>query len=439
MESINHQFIKGSKNTRMLDIKLIREKTEQVRKGLKNRGGGSLKDLEHVLERDKKWLEIIRKLEDLRAERNKAADQIGKLKKEGKDASSLIKEMEDFKHQYKATEEIERTLKTKTNEFLLYIPNIPDESVPLGKSEDDNVQVRVHGEKPQFSFKPKDHHEIGTDLGIFDFEKASQLSGSAFALYKGKGARLERAVSNFMLDLHTQEHGYKEMSAPFMVSTQTITNSGQLPKFTDDLYKCKDDDLWLIPTSEVTLANLFRDQVLSPEDLPQGVTALTPCFRREAGSYGKDVRGLIRNHQFSKVELVRACEMKDSLAELEKLTGHAEEVLKRLGLPYQVMALCTHDIGFASAKTFDLEVWMPGYNKYREISSCSTCTDFQSRRLNFKVKKDKKREFGCTLNGSGLAVGRTVAAILENFQQEDGSVLIPKVLQPYFGDEVIKP
>lgn len=423
----------------MLDIKLIRDHPELAKAGLEKRGGSYLPDLEKVINKDKKWRTLLTTLEEIRARRNKAADEIGRLKKEKKDASKILKEMDELKKEFQAKEDDERKLKLEVSMLLLNLPNIPHESVPVGKSEKDNKLVRSVGDKPNFSFKVKDHHDIGTNLGILDFEAASKLSGAGFAVYKGWGARLERAIANFMLDLHTKEHGYTEISAPLLVTDQTMTNTGQLPKFEEDLYKCRDDSLYLVPTSEVSLTNLFADQVIDADALPQGVTAYTPCFRREAGSYGKDARGLIRNHQFSKVELVRVCSIEDSVKELELLTSHAEEVLKRLELPYRVMSLCTMDMGFAATKTYDLEVWMPGYNMYREISSCSTCSDFQARRMNFKVKADKKREFGCTLNGSGLAVGRTLAAVLENGQQEDGSVKIPKALQPFLGTNQIKP
>ncbi len=422
----------------MLDIKLIRDNPELVRKGLQDRGGRYIPDLEQVIAKDKEWRELITQLDELRARRNKAADEIGRLKREKGDATALLKEMEAVKAGMKEKEEAERVLKNAVDMLLLSIPNIPDPSVPVGKSADQNKVVREHGTKPQFSFKAKDHHELGVNLGIFDFELATKLSGARFSLYKGAGARLERAIANFMLDLHTKEHGYMEVATPYLVTGQTMTNTGQLPKFAEELYKCAEDDLYLIPTSEVALANLLRDTALDEDKLPIAVTALTPCFRREAGTYGKDTRGLIRNHQFDKVELVRFCKMEDSLKEHELLTKHAEEVLKRLELPYRVVALCTGDMGFSSAKTYDLEVWMPGENVWREISSCSTCTDFQSRRMDFKViTKDKKRVLGCTLNGSGLAVGRTLAAVLENGQQVDGSIKIPKALQSFFGAEKI--
>lgn len=421
----------------MLDIKLIRDNPDLVRAGLKNRGGRYLPDLEEIIKTDNEWRSTVVALDQMRAESNKAAEEIGKLKREKKDATELLKRMESHKANLKALEEKERTIKQKLDGLLLSVPNLPDATVPLGKSPDDNKVVREGGTKPSFGFKPKDHHELGVQLGILDFETATKLSGARFSLYRGAGARLERAIANFMLDLHTKEHGYTEIVPPYLVTGDTMTNTGQLPKFAEELYRCKDDDLYLIPTSEVALANLLRDMVVREEELPMAVTALTPCFRREAGSYGKDTRGLIRNHQFDKVELVRFSRIEDSLLELEKLTQHAEEVLKRLEIPYRVVALCTADMGFSSAKTYDLEVWMPGENVWREISSCSTCGDFQARRMNFKVAKDKTRQFGCTLNGSGLAVGRTLAAILENDQQPDGSITVPAALEPYFGGKVI--
>lgn len=421
----------------MLDIKLIREHPDMVRTGLQHRGGKAIPDLEKILVKDKEWRDVLQTLDQMRAKRNAAADEIGKLKREKKDVSQLIQEMETLKSTMKEKEDLERTLKAETENLLLSVPNIPDASVPIGKGAEDNKVVREWGTKPSFAFKAKDHHDIGTGLGIMDFEKATQLSGARFSLIKGLGARLERAIANFMLDLHTKEHGYTEVIPPYLVNGKTMTNTGQLPKFAEELYKCAEDDLYLIPTSEVALANMVRESAIDEKQLPIGVTALTPCFRREAGTYGKDTRGLTRNHQFDKVELVRFCRMEDSLSELEKLTKHAEEVLKRLEIPYRVMALCTGDMGFSSAKTYDLEVWMPGENVWREISSCSTCTDFQARRMDFKVLKDKKREMGCTLNGSGLAVGRTLAAVLENYQEADGSVRIPKSLQSYMGVDKI--
>jgi seryl-tRNA synthetase len=422
----------------MIDIKLIRDGAEAVRQAYKNRGGKSLPDLEQLIGKDQQWRGVLTQLDELRARRNKSADEVGRLKREKGDVTALLKEMESVKVAMKELEEKERELKTAVDMLLLSLPNLPDASVPVGASADDNKVVREHGTKPVFSFKAKDHHEVGVNLGILDFDTAAKLSGGRFSLYKGLGARLERAIANFMLDLHTKEHGYTEVAPPYLVTSATMTNTGQLPKFAEDLYKCADEDLYLIPTSEVALANMLAQTAVTEEQLPIAVTAFTPCFRREAGSYGKDTRGLIRNHQFDKVELVRFCKMEDSLKEHELITRHAEEVLKRLEVPYRVMALCTGDMGFSSAKTYDLEVWMPGENIWREISSCSTCGDFQARRMDFKiVSKEKKRILGCTLNGSGLAVGRTLAAILENNQQADGSVRVPKVLQPYVGAETI--
>lgn len=422
----------------MLDIKLIRDNPDAVKKGLSDRGGRYLPDLEKLIGLDKEWRSALVGLDELRAYRNKSADLIGAAKKEKKDAAPLLKEMEEAKTKLKDLEEKEGTLKKEVEKLLLTLPNLPDASVPVGKAATDNKVVRENGTKTAFSFKAKDHHELGTTLGILDFETPVRLSGARFSMAVGDGARLERSIANFMLDLHTKTFGYTEHLVPYLVSRETMTGTGQLPKFEEELYLAS-DDMFLIPTSEVPLANIMRDKVLDEAELPVAVTAHTPCFRREAGTYGKDTRGLIRNHQFNKVELVRFSRMEDSLSELEKLTSHAEEVLKRLELPYRVLLLCTGDMGFASAKTYDLEVWMPGENVWREISSCSTCGDFQSRRMNFKTAKDKKREFGCTLNGSGLAVGRTLAAILENGQQEDGSVRIPRALQPYFGSDRIIP
>lgn len=421
----------------MLDIKLIRDNPDAVRAGLTGRGGRSLPDLERALEKDKEWRALTADLDQMRATRNKSADEIGRLKKEKKDAAALMKEMEALKTDLKAKEERERTLKAEVETLLLSLPNLPDASVPPGKTPQDNVVVRESGAIPKFDFTPKDHQDLGTALGIFDFELGTKLSGARFSVTAGAGARLARAIANFMLDLHTREHGYTEVAPPYLVTGETMTNTGQLPKFADELYRCQDDDLYLIPTSEVALANMQRETVVPAEELPRAVTALTPCFRREAGSYGKDTRGLIRNHQFDKVELVRFARIDDSLKELETLTAHAEEVLIRLELPYRVIALCAGDMGFSSAKTYDLEVWMPGEKMWREISSCSTCGDFQARRMNFKVSADKKKEFGCTLNGSGLAVGRTLAAVLENNQNADGSIRVPKALQPYFGSDRI--
>lgn len=376
------------------------------------------------------WKKSVAKLGEAQAHRNRISDEIGRRKKSNADVSDLLKEMQEFKAYCLQLEEEQRRTKEALDSILLTLRNIPDPSVPIGHNASSNKIVRQWGDIPSFSFKPKTHYEIGTKLGYLDFDLAASLSGARFPLYIGIGAQLERAISRFMLDLHTKVHGYIEVSVPYLVTRSTITNTGQLPKFEDDLYKTT-DDLFLIPTAEVPLTNLLADKTVEASSLPKSFVALTPCFRREAGSYGSDAKGLIRNHQFNKVELVRVCKPGDSLSQLEVLTGHAEEVLKRLKLPYRVVLLCTGDMGFSASKTFDLEVWLPGENAWREISSCSTCGNFQARRMNFRIVDGKKRELGCTLNGSGLAVGRTFAAILENFQREDGSINIPDVLSPY--------
>ncbi len=431
----------------MLDIKLIRTQPETVRKALENRGGRYLPALEDLLSVDGAFRAVQKELEPLQARRNKAADEIGRLKREKKDASALLKEMEDAKASIKALEEKGSALQAKLDEALLSLPNVPDASVPVGKTAAENPVVREWGDKPPFSFLPKDHQEVGEKLGIFDFARAAKLSGARFSLLIGWGARLERALIQFMLDLHTKEHGYTEVLPPYLVTRETMTGTGQLPKFAEELYATQ-DDLFLIPTAEVPVTNIYRDETLAEASLPKALCAYTACFRREAGTYGKDTRGLIRNHQFNKIELVRFCRPEDHLQELEKLTGHAQEVLKRLGLAHRVVSLVTGDLGFSSAKTYDLEVWMPGDRgpdpknpgSYREISSCSTFTDFQARRIGARIKRaDGGKALACTLNGSGVAVGRTMAAVLENFQQADGSVLLPEVLRPYVGADRLVP
>lgn len=425
----------------MLDIKLIRQSPDVVRAALKSRGGRYLPDLEKLVEIDGQWRVLSRELEALRSRRNAAADEIGRLKREKKDAAVLMKEMEAFKGNLKQKEDVARDLESKTTELLLGLPNLPDTSVPKGEGPQDNRVVREVGKnkKASFGFKPKDHQDIGEGLGILDLPLAAKLSGSRFAVLRGAGVALERALTRFMLQLHIQEHGYTEIQPPYLVSGKTMTGTGQLPKFAEELYRCQEDDLYLIPTAEVPLTNMHRDETIPESKLPLAYVAYTPCFRREAGSYGKDTRGLIRNHQFDKVELVRFCVMEKSLQELEVLTHHAEEVLKRLKLPYRIIELCTADLGFASAKTYDLEVWMSGEGQWREVSSCSTCSDFQARRLSIRVERsDGVRESACTLNGSGLAVGRIFAAVLENYQQENGSVQVPEVLVPEMGEGYIK-
>ncbi|MGQ0644444.1 MAG: serine--tRNA ligase [Elusimicrobiota bacterium] len=428
----------------MLDLKLLRSDPEAVRRGLKSRGGRSLPALEQLISLDDQWRLVNGEAETLRAARNKAADEIGRLKRDKKDASALIKEMESGKARLKELEEKAAALEASLAEGLLGLPNLPDPSAPEGGGPSDNREVRRHGEARPLP-GARDHQDLGEALGILDMARGAKLAGARFAVLAGDGARLERALISYMLDL-AAEHGYLEIFPPFLANGASLTGTGQLPKFAEELYACKEDDLYLIPTAEVPLTNLHRSETLEEGDLPRALCAYTACFRREAGSYGKDTRGLIRNHQFNKVELVRFCRPEDSPRELELLTGHAEEVLKRLGLPYRVMELCAGDLGFSAAKTYDLEVWMPGdksgagQGAWREISSCSTFADFQARRMDIRFKrKDGGRAFVHTLNGSGLAVGRTAAAILENFQQPDGSVAVPEVLRPYLRKDRLMP
>jgi seryl-tRNA synthetase len=365
------------------------------------------------------------------------------LKKSGQDASTRIAETKDMRVQIQELEKAAEEYDTRLSEVLVGIPNFPHESVPVGKSSDQNVEVRRWGTPSQFDFTPKPHWELGEKLGILDLERAAKLSGARFAVYWDAGARLERALANFMLEVHTREHGYTEVLPPYLVNSESMYGTGQLPKFASDLFRVPhgDKDLWLVPTAEVPVTNLFRDEVLDYAKLPISLTAYTPCFRSEAGSYGKDVRGIIRQHQFQKVELVKFSRPEDSYEQLEKLTHDAEEILQKLGLPYRVMVLCTADMGFSSAKTYDLEVWLPGQQLYREISSCSNFEAFQARRANIRFRREgkSKSEFVHTLNGSGLAVGRTWLAILENYQQADGSVVVPEVLRPYMGTDRILP
>ena len=424
----------------MLDIRFVREKTSAVIEALKKRGANA-SVLDKLL-----WIESERRthlgiVENLRQRRNELSEEIGKLKKEGKDASTTLEYAKKISDEIAEKEQHMRGLENQAVHELLLIPNIPHESVPTGKDDTDNVEIRSFGEISCFPFNPKNHWEIGENLGILDFERAGKIAGARFSLCKGLGARLERALINFMLDLHTNEFGYTEVLPPILVNKDSMTGTGQLPKFEDDLFKIENEDrnFYLIPTAEVPVTNIYRNEILKEEELPIYYTACTPCFRREAGSYGKDTRGLIRQHQFNKVELVKFVKPEDSYNELESLTNNAEEVLKRLGLPYRVAALCTGDLGFASAKTYDIEVWFPAQGKYREISSCSNFEDFQARRADIRFRRTGKKgtEFVHTLNGSGLAIGRTFAALLENFQQEDGSVIIPEVLKPYMGTNKI--
>jgi seryl-tRNA synthetase len=418
----------------MLDAKYVLENPSLVIKKTALRGIDiELDEFMGLSEERKKYLQ---KVENLRSKLNKSSKLIGQKKETGEDAAVLIGEMKSLSEEIKSKEEKLREVNKKLNNILLSIPNLPHESVPEGLNKEKNNEIRRFGKKPEFSFKVKPHWEIGESLGILDFKRAAKITGTRFAVYLGAGARIERALINFMLDIHTNEKGYKEVIPPFIANTNSLIGTGNLPKFEEDLFKLRDYDWYLIPTAEVPLTNYYRDEILSAEILPQRFVAYTPCFRSEAGSYGKDIRGLIRQHQFNKVEMMSFVVPEDSYSELEFLTSAAEEVLKRLGLPYRVVSLCTGDLGFAGAKTYDLELWMPNRNDYVEISSCTNCEDFQARRSNIRFKREKqsKPEFVHTLNGSGVAVGRTVSAILECFQQEDGSVLIPEELRSYMGN-----
>ena len=423
----------------MLDLELLRKNPEFVKDRLKTRGEGFEDLVDKVMELEHERRSILRELDSLRAERNAKSKEIGMLKRKGEDTSSLEEEVKKIKESIEAYEEKLASVEEKLRDLMLRIPNLPHKSVPIGKDESENVEVRRWGKPKDFSFEPRPHWEIGERLGIFDFERAGKISGSRFVILKDWGAKLERALINFMLDLHSRK-GYKEVWPPHLVRPEILIGTGQLPKFEEELYKCERDDLYLIPTAEVPLTNLYRDEILSEEDLPIYMVSYTPCYRREAGSYGKDIRGIIRQHQFNKVELVKIVKPEHSYEELEKLTADAEDVLKLLGLPYRVVLLCTGDMGFASAKTYDIEVWFPSQGRYREISSCSNCEDFQARRMNTRYRDAQgKLHFVHTLNGSGLAIGRTLAAILENYQQEDGSVVVPEALRDYLKIDIIRP
>ncbi|MBN1572976.1 MAG: serine--tRNA ligase [Deltaproteobacteria bacterium] len=417
----------------MLDPKFLRENTDLVIERISLRGEEI--DVSGFKELDEKRRTLLVKVETLKHERNSVSDEIAKIKKEKGDAGEFIHKMKGVSNEIKALDEELNSIDEELKKALALIPNIPHESVPVGTSDEDNVEVRKWGTPPKFEFTPLDHADIGERLGIIDFTGGAKLAGARFTLSKGQAAQLERALISFMLDIHTREHGYTEMLPPFMVNTKTMTGTGQLPKFVDDLFKVEDTDYWLIPTAEVPLTNVFQDEIIDGDELPIYMTAYTPCFRKEAGSYGKDTRGLIRQHQFSKVELVKFTKPEDSYDELEKLLANAEEILKRLNIHYRVVNLCTGDIGFSSSKTYDIEVWLPGQNEYREISSCSNCEDFQARRANirFREKGKKGTAYVHTLNGSGLAVGRTLIAILENYQRPDGKVEVPGALRPYMG------
>jgi seryl-tRNA synthetase len=422
----------------MLDLELLRKNPEFVKERLRLRREEYPTLVDEALRLDEERRSILRGLETLRAERNALSKEIGKLKSKGEQTAELEGKVKEIKGKIEGLEAQLSKVEEQLKGVMLSIPNIPHQSVPVGKDETENVEVRRWGVPRDFEFEPKAHYEIGEALGILDFERGASLAGSRFTVMWGWGAKLERALINFMLDFHTSR-GYKEVWVPHLVKPEILEGTGQLPKFEEDLYFCERDGLYLIPTAEVPLTNLFRDTILEEKDLPIYLTAYTPCYRREAGAYGKDIRGIIRQHQFDKVELVKIVHPDTSDQELERLTTDAEEILKLLGLPYRVVALCTGDLGFASAKTYDIEVWFPSQNKYREISSCSNCTDFQARRMNTRFKDSEGRKrFVHTLNGSGLAVGRTLAAILENYQQKDGSVIVPEVLRDYLKVEVIK-
>ncbi|MBS5037611.1 MAG: serine--tRNA ligase [Fusobacterium sp.] len=414
----------------MLDLKFMRENKEQVEKWLKQRGSDLT--LDEFVKLDEERRVILGEVEALKNKRNNESAEIARLKKAKEDASELIKAMGEVSAKIKELDEKLAEVDEKIKYIQMTIPNKLSDTTPIGKDEDENVEIRRWGEPRKFDFEPKSHWEIGEQLGILDFERGSKLSGSRFVLYRGGAARVERALINFMLDLHTEKHGYTEHITPFLVNREICEGTGQLPKFEEDMYRT-DDDMFLISTSEITMTNIHRKEILDEKDLPKYYTAYSPCFRREAGSYGKDVKGIIRVHQFNKVEMVKLATPETSYDELEKMVDNAEDVLRILGLPYRVISLCSGDIGFGSAKTYDVEVWLPSQNKYREISSCSNCEDFQARRMGLKYRPNgsNKSEFVHTLNGSGLAVGRTLVAIMENYQQEDGSFLIPDALVPY--------
>ncbi len=425
----------------MLDSKLLREQLDQVREKLRHRNE-DISGLDRFTELDVRRRKLLQESESLKNRRNTVSQEVARKKRQGESADDLIEEMRRVGEQIKHLDEQLRDVQGQLDDILLTLPNVPHDSVPVGESEEDNVPVRYWGEKPDFSFTPKPHWELGVELGLLDFERAAKVTGSRYVFYRGLGARLERALINFMLDLHTSEHGYEEMFPPFIVNRHSLLGTGQLPKFEEDVFRIAEHDDYLIPTAEVPVTNFFRDEILSADQLPMKFAAYSACFRSEAGAAGRDTRGLIRMHQFNKVELVKFVEPQSSYDELERLVNDAEQVLQRLGLPYRVVLMCTGDLGFTAAKKYDLEVWLPASGQYREISSCSNFESFQARRANIRYRPHPKAkpEFVHTLNGSGLAIGRTVAAILENYQQEDGSVVVPEALRPYMnGVDVIRP
>lgn len=426
----------------MLDLKRIRNNPEEIKNALANRGEDfDVTTIDRIVELDERRRQILVEVENLKNTRNQESAKVPKLKKEGKDVTEIMAEMKKLGEEIKGHDEELSKIDEELEYIMLRIPNIPNPAVPDGKSDEDNVEIRKWGEPTKFDFETKAHWDLGVNLNLLDFERAGKVTGSRFTFYKGVGARLERAVISYFLDMHVDNHGYTEILPPYMVNRKSMIGTGQLPKFEEDAFKVSNDDYFLIPTAEVPVTNLYRDEILNGEELPIKHVAYSACFRSEAGSAGRDTRGLVRQHQFNKVELVKFTKPENSYAELEKLTNDAEEVLQGLGIPYRVVRICKGDLGFTAALKYDIEVWMPSYNRYVEISSCSNFEDFQARRANIKYKetpKDKP-QFVHTLNGSGVAVGRTVAAILENFQREDGSVVVPEVLRPYLGGrEVIK-
>jgi seryl-tRNA synthetase len=417
----------------MLDVKLLREDLARVKERVATRG--TKIEWDEFVSLDRERRDALANLERLKEKKNRLSGEIGKVKKSGGNAALLMREVEEVSEAIRIGEGPLASIEARFEKFMLTVPNLPESSVPVGRSAADNKEVRRWGDPPKFDFQPKNHWDIGEELGILDFARAAKIAGARFALYKDSGAQLERALINFMLDLHTRKHGYREILPPFLVNRDAMTGTGQLPKFEEDLFRISEPEFFLIPTAEVPVTNIHREEMLEREQLPIRYVAYTPCFRREAGSYGQDVRGLIRQHQFNKVELVKFTEPEVSYSELEKLVNDAEAVLQALKLPYRIVELCTGDLGFAAAKTYDLEVWLPGQSAYREISSCSSFEDFQARRAQIRYRKEKKGKpiFVHTLNGSGLAVGRTVVAVLENYQQKDGSVVIPDALRSYMG------
>jgi seryl-tRNA synthetase len=421
----------------MHDLSFFRSNFDRIAQRLATRGDVS--SLDRFRELDGKRRAAISQSEQLKARRNAESAEIAALRRAGADTIERQAQMRAIGGEISSLDEQVKSLDEEFRELLAGIPNVPHESVPAGKDSEDNVEVRRVGQPRQFDFEPKAHWDLGPELGILDLERAAKITGARFALYWGLGARLERALVNFMLDVHTREHGYTEVLPPFLVNSASLFGTGQLPKFKEDLFKCEGHDLWLIPTAEVPVTNIYRDETLDADALPIKLCAYTPCFRSEAGSYGRDVRGIIRQHQFQKVELVKFTRPEQSYDELEKLTADAEDILRRLDLPFRTVLLSTGDMGFASAKTYDIEVWLPGQNDYKEISSCSNYEAFQARRAGIRFKSGKKSEFAHTLNGSGLAVGRTWVAIVENYQQKDGSVVVPEALRPYLNAEVIRP